>query len=126
MTARLLVLILCSVSLSAAAQILFKFGMRAVYGKAAATGASAPEVLLLAVTNPGVITGFAAYGASAILWLFILGRTDVSVAYPFVGVGFVFTMLAGWLLLAEPLTPGRVFGTLLVCVGVALIGMSKP
>jgi multidrug transporter EmrE-like cation transporter len=123
-TARLIALILVSVSLSAGAQVLFKFGMRAVHARSGAE-ASVADVLLAALTSPGVIGGFAAYGASAVLWLFVLGRTDVSVAYPFVGVGFILTMLAGWFLLGENVTPLRISGTLLVCLGVALIGASK-
>jgi multidrug transporter EmrE-like cation transporter len=124
MTLRILALIFVSVSLSAGAQILFRFGMSAVHARSASPGDSAPSTLLLALTNPAVLGGFVAYGVSALLWLFVLARTEVSVAYPFVGLGFVITMLAGWWLLNEPITPLRVAGTLLVCIGVALIGTS--
>ena len=125
MTLRILLLIFVSVSLSAGAQILFRIGMTAVHARSAALGDSAPSTLLLALMNPAVLGGFVAYGVSALLWLFVLARTEVSVAYPFVGLGFVITMLAGWLLLHEPITTLRVIGTLLVCIGVALIGSSQ-
>jgi multidrug transporter EmrE-like cation transporter len=124
MTARLLAMILCSVGLSAGAQVLFKTGMSAIQTRSG-SDASAFDLILAASTNPGVIAGFVAYGASAVIWLFVLGRTEVSVAYPFVGVGFILTMLAGWLLLGENVTTLRVAGTLLVCLGVAMIGASK-
>jgi multidrug transporter EmrE-like cation transporter len=122
-TLRILLLIFVSVSLSAGAQILFRFGMSAVHARSAAAGDTA-STLFIALTNPAVLGGFVAYGVSALLWLFVLARTEVSVAYPFVGLGFVITMLAGWWLLNEPITLLRVAGTLLVCIGVVLIGTS--
>src|SRR5262245_15804263 len=77
-------LILCSVMLSAIAQIAFKWGvsseagpiMRALLGSYAA------------LATPGVITGLALYGVGTLLWIQALKRIDVSQAYPFVSLGF--------------------------------------
>ena len=68
-----------------------------------------------------VIAGLAMYGLGALLWLLVLARIDVSAAYPFVGLGFVMTMMLGWLLLGESLQPTRVAGTLLIALGVVLV-----
>ena len=46
---------------------------------------------------------------------------DVSFAYPFVGIGFILTMLMGWLALGDLMSPSRVVGTLLIAAGVVLI-----
>lgn len=70
-----------------------------------------------------VFTGFLLYGLGAIIWLGVLSRWDVSKAYPLVGLGFVFTIFAGYLL-GEQISPLRVAGVILICAGVFLVGES--
>jgi multidrug transporter EmrE-like cation transporter len=120
------VLALISVVMSALAQMSFKWGMSrpAMQSVLGAGERDLTALLTQLVTNPGVLTGFALYGTSALLWLLVLARVDLSVAYPFVGLGFVFTMLAGALLFHEPVTLVRFAGTVLVIGGVALVARS--
>src|SRR3546814_17592795 len=96
MTGRLLLLILASVSLSALAQLALKIGPTAAAG-CRSTGIGG-EIGGLE-QSPMIILGFGLYGIGALLWLFVLGRAPLSLAYPFVGIGFILTMLAGafWL-----------------------------
>jgi multidrug transporter EmrE-like cation transporter len=68
-----------------------------------------------------VIGGLFLYGLSAAIWLFVLARLDVSVAYPFVALGFLLTMVLGCLLFGEPLTARKLIGTMLVMFGVYLV-----
>ena len=75
----------------------------------------------LVASNPWVVLGLALYFLSAIVWLLVLSRVDVSFAYPFVGIGFILTMLMGWLALGDLMSPSRVVGTLLIAAGVVLI-----
>lgn len=118
MNLRLLLLILASVGLSALAQLALKLGT----GQLAAQRASgAGRELFALATSPLVITGLALYGFGAVLWLFVLGRAQLSLAYPFVGLGFILTMFAGALVLHEPVGPARVAGTLLIVVGCVLV-----
>ncbi len=74
--------------------------------------------------SPMVFVGLGLYGIGAILWLFVLGRAPLSLAYPFVGIGFILTMLAGAFFLNENLTFARVAGTLLIAVGCVLVARS--
>lgn len=125
MTLRMLTMILASVGMSAAAQVLFKIGMRPSSARDASTSAAdSLYAVASALTNVTVLSGFALYGASALLWLLVLRSTDLSVAYPFVGLGFALTMLAGWALLGESINTVRIVGTLLVCAGVACLAIS--
>jgi multidrug transporter EmrE-like cation transporter len=64
------------------------------------------------------------YFLSAGVWLFVLARVDVSLAYPFVGLGFILTMLLGWLIRGEILSVNRVAGTALIVMGVVLLARS--
>jgi multidrug transporter EmrE-like cation transporter len=122
MSLRLLLLTLVSVALSATAQIAFKLGAGRATGGLGAAGAVATAVAML--TNYYVVAGLFLYGLSALLWLVVLARQDLSVAYPFVGLGFVITSIAGAMLFNEHMTPMRVLGTALVTLGVVLVGMS--
>ena len=58
------------------------------------------------------------------LSILVLAKVDVSLAYPFVGVGFIVTMVLGWLLLQEPVGLTRITGTLLVAIGAYLVAQS--
>ena len=121
MTLRLFLLILASVSLSALAQIALKAGMSTPSVIGAMRGAPAREFLFEVATNARVVGGLMLYFASAALWLLVLARMPVSAAYPFVGMGFVLTMLLGWLFLGESVGLSRLGGTALVALGVVLI-----
>lgn len=117
-------LILLSVSMSAAAQICLKFGMSKA-DQAGVLARAAPLDLMAGIaTQPFVVGGLALYGAGAVVWLAVLSRLDVSVAYPFVGLGFIMTMFLAAILLGEHVTLIRGLGTLLVVAGVVLVAQS--
>lgn len=121
MTVRLLLLILASVSLSALAQLALKIGTTAAAG-GRSTGIGG-EIGGFA-QSPMIILGLALYGIGALLWLFVLGRAPLSLAYPFVGIGFILTMLAGAFWLNESISVARIAGTLLIAIGCVLVARS--
>jgi multidrug transporter EmrE-like cation transporter len=121
MTLRLFLLILTSVSLSALAQLALKMGTTAA-ASARTTGVGG-ELGGLA-QSPMIVVGLGLYGVGALVWLFVLGRAPLSLAYPFVGMGFVLTMLAGAFWLGESLSVTRIAGTLLIATGCVLVARS--
>jgi drug/metabolite transporter (DMT)-like permease len=124
MSKTILGLVLCSIVLSSFAQILLKMGMShpdvldALKSRSGWTAAKAVS------TNIGVVGGLALYFGSALVWLLVLSRLDVSLAYPFVGLGFIITMLLAWLVRGETLSVARICGTLLIAFGVLVVGRS--
>ena len=78
---------------------------------------------LTVFSNPSILGGFTLYGFGAVAWLGVLSQWDVSKAYPFVGLGFVFTVAIGWFV-GEQITLDRVLGVALICAGVLLVGRS--
>lgn len=121
MTARLLLLILASVSLSALAQLALKVGTTsAASGRSAGIGGEIGGL----VQSPMILLGLCLYGVGALLWLFVLGRAPLSLAYPFVGIGFILTMLAGAWWLDESLSAARIAGTLMIAAGCVLVARS--
>lgn len=115
MSAQSLGLILFSTTLSALAQIAFKFGL------GTAAGSSPRMSLLGAFLAPSVIVGLALYAISMLFWLNALSRVELSQAYPFVGLGFVLTTLAGWVLFGDSLSTQRLVGIALVVGGIVLV-----
>jgi len=112
--------ILISVLLSVVAQILLKQGMSSasVQGAIHSGGITAVMVVL---TNFFVLGGLAAYVSSAGIWLVVLSKVDVSKAYPFVGLGFIGTMLFAYWFLNEPISAGKIIGTVLIVAGIWFI-----
>jgi drug/metabolite transporter (DMT)-like permease len=117
-------LILLSISMSAIAQVLFKFGMSSVAVKQALAGGSPMQAAVAVFLSAGVLGGLSLYGIGTVLWLGVLSRTEVSQAYPFVGLGFVLTALIGYFLFGDVLGPLRIAGIALVMAGIFLISRS--
>ncbi len=105
------------VLLSSAAQIALKRGM------APPPGADLGGTYAHALTSPLVWLGLGLYGLSTLLWLWVLSRLDVSLAYPLVSLGFVVTMAAGVLWLGEPFSWVRVGACTLIVIGVCLLAL---
>lgn len=117
-------LILLSVSFSALAQVSLKYGMSLpAMQQALAAGHWWPIAQAIA-SDISIIAGFILYGLSAVLWLFVLARFDLSVAYPFVAIGFVITMAVGCIVFGEAFTLQKAVGTAVVGIGVYLVATS--
>ena len=116
-----LLLILMSVLLSAIAQITLKIGMSSPIIQQAIASASNLAVFQSIATNLYVLGGLTLYFASAAVWLFVLAKVDVSFAYPFVGLGFIATMLLAYFINGEILSTTKIVGTLCIAIGVAIV-----
>jgi multidrug transporter EmrE-like cation transporter len=125
MSASTLLMIVASVTMSSLAQLFLKTGMSGASARAAGGVDGQVALLAKAALNAWVVGGLTLYFLSTLVWLAVLSREPVSKAYPFVGLGFVMTMLLGWGVLHESLTPAKVAGTLLVIAGVVLIARSS-
>lgn len=68
------------------------------------------------------LVGALSYAASFVLWLVVLAKVPLSVAYPVaVGVTIAFSTLFAWLLLREPMSLRLIVGLLLIVAGVTLV-----
>jgi undecaprenyl phosphate-alpha-L-ara4N flippase subunit ArnE len=64
-------------------------------------------------------------GLALLLWLAVLQRLEVGVAYSMLSINFVLVTLAGRLLFAEEIDGRHWFGVALVTAGVAMMGLSS-
>jgi multidrug transporter EmrE-like cation transporter len=114
-------LIISSVLLSSFAQIVLKMGMSNSEVLSALQSENTIIIIKAIITNLFIIGGLSLYFASAAVWLLVLAKVDVSFAYPFVGLGFIVTMLLAFFINGEILTTTKVLGTICIAVGIAII-----
>ncbi len=126
MSIKLFSLIFFSVALSAIAQISLRHGMinPALQEILNNENSSKIKIIFSIMMNPYVISGLTMYGLGAFVWLFVLSKIEVSTAYPFVGIGFIITMILGVFMLNESVSAVKIVGTLLVAAGVVLVSNS--
>jgi len=106
-----LVGVLLSVALNAAGQILFK-----------AARVAQPEASVLALfLHPDTWGGLLIYGLSAVCWLWVLARAQLSLAYPILSLTFPIVLGLSAVLFAETITPLRWAGVGVIVVGVSLL-----
>ena len=115
-----LTLIFISVTISAVAQVTLKQGMSSPVVQQSLTGGWL-EIVIAVISSLYVWLGLALYALGAVLWLGVLARIDVRIAYPFVGLGFILTALMGVFLLGEAFSVIRFVGTCLVVLGIILV-----
>lgn len=118
-----LVIVVLAVTLSACAQLALKVGV-SKSNVVAAFEVGAFDGIVVAIMSPMVWLGLGIYAVSVAMWLWVLSKMELSVAYPFVGLSFVITMAFGAYFLGENVTPIRLLGTLLIASGCILVGQS--
>jgi multidrug transporter EmrE-like cation transporter len=120
-------LIVFSVVLGVAGQIALKYGVGVASAKTSSRIVQSLDprsifnFLGSAAANKFVILGFALYLVSAVSWLIILSRVDLSFAYPLISIGYIIIVILSRFIFNEPVTSFRIAGTLLVCAGVFLL-----
>jgi len=123
------VLLLLSVSMMAAGQLCMRRGMLA-FGPVESFGAFANLVYsgLIAPTSILFVwLGMVVYAAAIMVWLQVLSRMDLSIAFPLMSLSYVFVYIgaAFWPALHEVITVNRLAGTGLIICGVALVAGSR-
>jgi multidrug transporter EmrE-like cation transporter len=116
-----IILILLSVLLNCAAQLLIRKGML-VEGEVGMQNMLSH--LGSMITNVWLWGAMICYALSILLWMSVLSKVEVSYAYPFLSVGYVVSAVAGYALFNENLSPIRIAGIIVICIGVILISRS--
>ncbi len=123
MTALGFSLLLVAVVLGTAGQLLLKAGTDAV-GPFAFTLANVLPVGTRLALEPRILGGVGCYVVSLVVWILALSRSEVSVAYPMLSIGFALNAALAWWLLGEPVTPQRLLGIGVIILGVVLVARS--
>lgn len=121
MSPNLVALIILSVSLSSGSQVALKRGMLATNVQDALQGGNIQAIILSIVTSPFVLGGLIGFGLSVLVWLFVLSKVPLSIAYPFVALGIGVTVIAGVMLFGESISPTGAIGVGLILLGIFLV-----
>ncbi len=114
-----LLLILLTVCLNTGGQFLMKAGVNRV-GKISLFNNFFSSIFK-ALTSGLVIGGFGFYVVSAILWIIILSRAELSWAFPLVSLSYVITAIVAPIVLHESFSVQRFVGTLVIVLGVFIV-----
>lgn len=118
-----LALVAVAVLLGTAGQILLKAGTNAI-GHFEFTLSNVLPVGLRVALEPRIMGGVTCYAVGMVVWIMALSRTDVSVAYPMLSVGFALNALLAWWLLGEGVNAQRLAGIAVIMLGVWLVARS--
>lgn len=115
------ILLAASIGLAAAGQVLMKHGMSIV--------GTFPvkelfNKLFVMLFNPFVFIGISLFGISAVIWLVVLSRFELSFVYPMVSIAYILVAIASYFFLGEKITFIRCLGILTICLGVFFISRS--
>lgn len=113
-------LLIRSMLLVMAASVIGSFG--AVYLK---KGAARLTGSVLSFLNKEVILGIVLFLGSSVFYGLGVKGGDLSVLYPMVSLGYVWTLIWGKVFFGEQFTRSKVLGLALVLVGVCFVGMGS-
>jgi drug/metabolite transporter (DMT)-like permease len=116
-------LLICNVLFTVTGQLLLKQGMLRV-GRVDELNLVTHK-LTQAFMNPFVIGGIVTYGFTTMIWLVILSRVKLSVAYPIISLGYVMSILFSWIFFKESVPRVRVLGAVIICIGVYLVASAN-
>lgn len=119
-----ILLILLSILIAIGGQVLLKVGMNQISSAEILSLNGAKSFFLAVLKSPKVMTGLFLYGLSAIVWLIILSRVDLSFAYPMIGISYIFMLIISKFLLSEHVSPLRWIGAVVISIGVVIITRS--
>ncbi|MGY1696329.1 EamA-like transporter family protein [Geodermatophilus saharensis] len=112
-------LVLIGVLLNAGAQLLIKAGTNALGTLVSPDGPV--QTVFRIVFQPYILGGLLSYVVSVAVWIVVLSRVPVSVAYPMLSIGYVVNAVLGYLLFREELGVLKIVGILVIILGVILV-----
>ena len=109
------ILLLCSVSLAVIGQLFLKNGINRTSLELN------PLSILKTIFTPYVFFGFVFYGVSSIVWLFILKKFPLSIAYPALSLSYILVVIFSVYFFKEPLTINKLIVISLIFLGVVVL-----
>ena len=119
-----LLILFVSVVFAFGGQLMLKSAMNEIGHIGAQELGSPGSTVARAAREPKLWTGLVLFAVSALFWLVVLSRVPLSVAYPSVGMSYIFVVLFSRLWLHEHVPALRWVGVVIVVVGIVIVGLS--
>lgn len=71
--------------------------------------------------NPWVLSGIIATFFAGVSWMLAMTKFEISYAYPFVSLNYIFVLMAGFLIFNESVSMEKVIGSALVILGIIVL-----
>jgi drug/metabolite transporter (DMT)-like permease len=120
MTVRYFILTIIVTFLLAVAQVLVKLGMNEVGGLNISTKTFLSDFIPI-ISSHYLWMGGITIVVSSILWMKVLSRVELSVAYPLISISYIFGILAAKYIFGETIPISRWFGVGVIGIGIFLI-----
>ncbi len=120
-----LVMVLAMVVCANVGDLMLKRGM-SQNGAVQLTGAGVAHAFRLTVTNGTIWIGIFFLTGFMVCYMTVLSWADYSYVMPAGAFGYALLTLMAVLFLHESVSPRRWVGVVLICVGVLLVGQTKP
>lgn len=119
MNSSLYALAVLTAVLLAVGQLLFKLGSNKV------NAASIPEFLASSLSNPILIAAVGLYGATLLMWVYVLNKMPLSIAYPITGLAYIIVPILSFYLFDEKMSPMLMIGSAFILIGITLVARSN-
>ena len=117
-----LILLFTSVTFAVIGQLLLKYATTKT-GELHLTK-DTKNSLIKIISNKFIILGVGSYGLSALLWLIVLSKMDLSLAYPLVSSSYILVALASKIFFNEKISKLRWISIIIIMLGVILLSTS--
>ena len=77
------------------------------------------------LTNYRLAGGIALYLLSSVFFVMGVAQGELTILYPMVSIGYIWTLLWGYVFFKEPFTSGKLVGLALIVTGVACINLGN-
>ena len=107
--------------LVAYSQIIVKWRMGFDLDMSKETGQGLLQKLLEYLCDPYIFSGYVAALLGSFVWLFVVARLPLAIAFPvYIGLTFVLVIAGSFVLLDEPMTLGKIISVFLILMGVVI------
>ncbi len=101
-------------------QVLWKIGIQKA-GGFYLSGQSIFGNVFRILFNGWVFSGFVVYAIATGFFMWLISKFDISLIIPITSVAFIYSLLAGYFIFDEQISLFRVFGVLLIVLGVFFV-----
>lgn len=110
------ILLFFNVFLAVSGQLLLKYGMNKI-GELEFSISNVSVLFLAAIKNIYIWIALMCYGLGMVLWLFVLSKLKLSLAYPATTLIYVFVIAGSWFILKEKITAMQLVGITMMLIG---------
>jgi drug/metabolite transporter (DMT)-like permease len=101
-------------------QVLWKIGLQKIGGFYIAEK-SIVENFFRIVFNGWIFSGFVVYAIATGFFMWLLSKFEISLVIPISSVAFIYSLLAGYWIFNETISPLRIVGVICIMFGVFLV-----